>query len=167
MPRVRAPLAAIALCLSCLAAPQARAQDASFGCKVLLCAAASAPSWSGIPYCVPIMQQLFRSLRHGGSWPSCPEGHASGLGYEPYYPCPAGMTAAQRASDGNLGVIAWANGNLCADMTKPSNLCAGGRDSFCTTTYPMVSRQARSEPDYVDITTASGVQRFYFSLRGS
>src|SRR5271168_2383035 len=28
----------------------AAAQDASFGCKVLLCAAAATPSWSGIPY---------------------------------------------------------------------------------------------------------------------
>ncbi len=32
-------------------------QDASFPCKVLLCAAATNPSWTGIPYCVPIMQQ--------------------------------------------------------------------------------------------------------------
>lgn len=44
---------------------RADAQDASFGCKVLLCAAASAPSWSGIPYCVPVMQALFRQLANG------------------------------------------------------------------------------------------------------
>ena len=167
MPKVGFQVAAIALCLGSLAAPQARAQDASFGCKVLLCAAASAPSWSGIPYCVPVMHQLFRSLRHGGSWPTCPEGHAGGLGHEPYLPCPPGMTAMQQASDANAGLIASANGNLCADTTKPSNLCTGGRDNSCQTTYPTVPRQARSEPDYVDITTANGVQRFYFSLRGS
>jgi len=34
-----------------------QAQDASFPCKVLLCAAAVNPSWMQIPYCVPIMQQ--------------------------------------------------------------------------------------------------------------
>ena len=33
-----------------------QAQDASFACKVLLCAAATNPSWTQIPYCVPIMQ---------------------------------------------------------------------------------------------------------------
>lgn len=33
------------------------AQDATFPCKVLLCAAATNPSWTAIPYCVPIMQQ--------------------------------------------------------------------------------------------------------------
>lgn len=35
----------------------AHAGDASFACKVLLCSAATNPSWSSIPYCVPIMQQ--------------------------------------------------------------------------------------------------------------
>jgi hypothetical protein len=34
------------------------AQDASFGCKVLRCAA--------IPYCVPVMQALFRQLAKSG-----------------------------------------------------------------------------------------------------
>lgn len=50
--------------------PSVRAQDASFGCKVLLCAAASNPSWSGIPYCVPVMTQLFRMLARGRPWPT-------------------------------------------------------------------------------------------------
>ena len=38
-------------------ATPSQAQDASFPCKVLLCAAAANPSWTQIPYCVPIMQQ--------------------------------------------------------------------------------------------------------------
>ena len=143
----------------------AHAQDASFGCKVLLCAAASAPSWSGIPYCVPVMQDLFRRLAHGGSWPTCPEGNASGLGYEPYQPCPAGMTAAQGGSDGNGGLTPAANGNLCVDFTKPRQTCFGGHDC-CTTEYPTSSRALRSDPYYVDISTANGAQRFYFSLQG-
>ena len=49
----------------------ARAQDASFGCKVLLCALASAPGWSAISYCVPVMNRLFNSLATGGGWPIC------------------------------------------------------------------------------------------------
>jgi len=51
----------------------AKAQDASFGCKVLLCAAANHPGWSGIPYCVPVMEQLLRQLRRGAAWPTCAE----------------------------------------------------------------------------------------------
>jgi hypothetical protein len=141
-----------------------RAQDASFGCKVLLCAAASAPSWSGIPYCVPVMQTLFRQLAKGGGWPSCSEGNASGLGYEPYQACPAGLTAVQPASDG-AGVSAATNGSLCADLTKPQQVCSGG-DGGCTTNYPTTPRDPRSDPYYVDINTANGTQRFYFSLQG-
>lgn len=153
--------------LGCLlgAADRGDAQDASFGCKVLLCAAASAPSWSGIPYCVPVMQTLFRQLAKGGGWPSCPEGNASGLGYEPYEACPAGLTAIQPGSDGGVGVSPAANGSQCADLSKPQQACSGG-DGNCTTTYPMTARDPRTEPYYVDIRTANGTQRFYFSLQG-
>lgn len=141
------------------------AQDASFGCKVLLCAAATAPSWSGIPYCVPVMQTLFRQLAKGGGWPSCPEANASGLGYEPYQACPTGLTSAQSGADGAVGISAAPNGNLCADLSKPQQVCSGG-DGGCTTTYPTTARDPRSDPYYVDISTANGTQRFYFSLQG-
>jgi len=69
----------------------ARAQDAEFGCKVLLCAAASNPSWPSIPYCVPVMNQLFsmmRSVRF--RWPVCTAAGTGAPGYEPYQPCPTG-----------------------------------------------------------------------------
>ena len=141
------------------------AQDASFGCKVLLCAAASNPSWSGIAYCVPVMQSLFHSLAHGGSWPSCSEGNASGLGYEPYQACPAGLTSVQSPTDGGADFMPAPNGSLCADLSKPQQICSGG-DGGCTTSYPTTPRDPRSEPYYVDISTANGSQRFYFSLRG-
>lgn len=156
----------MAVSLSCASgiAVSARAQDASFGCKVLLCAAASAPGWSGIPYCVPLMQTLFRQLAKGGGWPSCPEGNASGIGYEPYQACPAGLTPVQSASDGILGLSA-PNGDLCADLTKPQQVCAGG-DGGCNTTYPTTPRDPRSDPYYVGINSANGSQRFYFSLQG-
>jgi hypothetical protein len=146
------------------AVDRAEAQDASFGCKVLLCAAASTPGWSGIPYCVPVMQQLFQNLAHGGGWPSCPEGDASGLGYEPYEPCPTGLTAVQSTGNGVEGMSPAPNGNLCADLSKPQQTCSG-RGS-CATTYPTTTRQARSDPYFVDISTANGTQRFYFSLQG-
>jgi hypothetical protein len=38
--------------LAVSAGASAKAQDAEFGCKVLLCAAATNPSWPSIPYCV-------------------------------------------------------------------------------------------------------------------
>ena len=157
----------VALAALVVAAAPARAQDASFGCKVLLCAAASAPGWSGIPYCVPVMTSLFDQLANGGSWPDCPEGHASGLGFEPYLPCPTGMTAMANAPNGAQGLVANPNGNLCADTSKPIETCApANQGGLCQTTYPTVPRKARGEPYYVDITTANGVQRFYFSLQG-
>lgn len=146
----------------------ARAEDASFGCKVLLCAAASAPSWAGIPYCLPVMTSLFNQLAHGGSWPSCPEGKASGLGFQPYLACPTGMTAMQSAPGTSQGLVANANGNLCADTSKPLEACSGGGRGAdgCQISYPTVLRERNSDPYFVEITTANGVQRLYFSLEG-
>jgi hypothetical protein len=161
-------LFAVAVACTPVAVPAANAQDASFGCKVLLCAAASAPSWSGIPYCVPVMRDLFHRLAHGGSWPTCSEGHAGGLGYEPYFPCPSGTTPMQRRGDDAQELEPAPNGDLCADTSKPQRSCPDTeRDGSCWTTYPTLARQARSEPNFVDITTQNGVQRFYFSLKGS
>lgn len=160
--------AALLVAVGLLCAPgveRAHAQDASFGCKVLLCAAATAPGWSGIPYCVLVMQILFRQLVKGGGWPSCPEGNASGPGYEPYQACPAGLTAVQSGSDSGVGMSAAPNGSLCADLSKPQQVCSGG-DGGCTATYPTTVRDPRSDPYYVDISTANGTQPFYFSLQG-
>lgn len=163
----RGAVLSVAVGLLCAlgAVERGRAQDASFGCKVLLCAAASAPGWSGIPYCVPVMQALFRRLAKGGGWPSCPEGNASGLGYEPYHACPTGLTPVQSGSDGTVGVLAARNGSLCADFSKPQQTCSGG-EGGCITTYPTTARDPRSDPYYVDISTANETQRFYFSLQG-
>lgn len=165
MKRGAALLVALGLLCASGAVQRARAQDASFGCKVLLCAAASAPGWSGIPYCVPVMQTLFRQLAKGGGWPSCSEGNASGLGYEPYQACPAGLTPVQSGVDGSEAVSAAPNGGLCADLSKPQQVCSGS-DAGCTTTYPTTPRNPRSDPYFVDISTANGAQRFYFSLQG-
>jgi len=71
-----------------MSAATAAAQDASFGCKVLLCAVATAPSWSGIPYCVPVMEQLFSDLRKGRGWPTCAEATAGSVASETNQNCP-------------------------------------------------------------------------------
>lgn len=75
-----------AVCLAAWAIgamPRAMAQDASFGCKVLLCAAAPSPGWSAIPYCVPVMQALFQQLSRRQGWPICPEAQRGGVGLSP------------------------------------------------------------------------------------
>lgn len=157
----------------------AEAQDASFGCKVLLCAAAVSPSWSGIPYCVPVMTQLFRQLARGGGWPSCAEGGAnSGLGYEPYQACPAGTrpyapSTSYGGGDNGPSAQGWTpdpNGAFCADpaqLNQSPQTC--GPDSCVTSgsAYTPIPRDARSDPYFVDLTpSGQATQRFYFSLRG-
>ncbi len=149
------------------------AQDASFGCKVLLCAAASNPSWSGIPYCVPVMTQLFRMLARGRPWPICSEGNASGLGYDPYLPCPAPMIAYSggRSGTGDSGYEPLRpdpSGDQCADPARINRSCPGGGDNgpVCDPADLPVPRPQRTEPHFVDITTGGSTMRFYFSLRG-
>lgn len=150
--------------LGLFSAVPAAAQDASFGCKVLLCSAATSPGWPSIPYCVPIMQTLFRILAKGGGWPSCAEARTSGLGYEPYRACPEGQTPVRAGDDAGAAPTESPDGNLCADLSKPQQECAAA--TGCRTRYPTTARATRREPHFVDITTQNGVQRFYFSLRG-
>jgi len=70
-----------------------RAQDASWGCQVLLCAASENPSWHGVPYCVPPMTKHIAAMKLPGfSWPICRQGNAGKPGKEIYEPCPAGWT---------------------------------------------------------------------------
>lgn len=171
----------------------ARAQDASFGCKVLLCAAAAAPSWSGIPYCVPVMQQLFTQLAKGDAWPTCAQGDASPVGYQRYEACPPAtipIAVNQANSTGRGGETATAysespNGSECGAPTPlQSGSSEGCKDAYVggiavttnsrsgtTASYggqcvALQPRPASATPYYVDITTADGVSRFAFSLQG-
>lgn len=165
-----APVAAILL------ATPAAAQDASLGCKILLCAAATAPSWQGIPYCVPPMTQLFSILRRGGSWPSCPEGSASGVGQQPYKDCATGQIAVSNqsfsAGDGGSSQQYWSpdqNGAFCVDQTKLAQLngagCEGTNAWSCTPVTP-TARQINDKPYYVDITPQNSPSfRFWFNLQ--
>jgi hypothetical protein len=171
----------------------AEAQDASFGCKVLLCAAAVSPSWSGIPYCVPVMTQLFRQLARGGGWPSCAEGGAnSGLGYEPYQACPAG-TQPYAASNGsptygqsnsysggdNGPTQSYGQGSTYGgggdNGTTPPTWISDPNGGYCADpnqlsqnyAYTPIPRDARPDPYFVDLTpSGQATQRFYFSIRG-
>jgi hypothetical protein len=159
---------AAGLCTATLFVP-AKAQDASFGCKVLLCAAASAPGWPGIPYCVPVMQQLFSNLAKGQGWPACSEGNAGSVGYDPLDDCPQPTAAADRqevsTSDNGVGIAyhytANPSGLYCvpADQLNSDASYASGNDNVAV-------RGQRADPYYVDITTAGNAMRFWFSLDG-
>jgi hypothetical protein len=159
---------AASLCAAALIVP-AKAQDASFGCKVLLCTAASAPGWSGIPYCVPAMQQLFSNLAKGQGWPTCPEGNAGSVGYDPLDDCPQATTAADRqevsTSDNGMGIAyryaANPSGLYCV---PPDQLNSDA--SYASSNDNVTVRGQRADPYYVDITTADSTSRFWFSLDG-
>ncbi|WP_244548586.1 hypothetical protein [Bosea vaviloviae] len=113
------------------------------------------------------MHQLFRQLAKGGGWPTCPEGQTSGLGHEPYLPCPVGWTPSDSATPRDETAAASSpNGSVCLDLSKPRRDCSSGSEGGCQTSYPSQPRQARDEPYFVDITTGNGQQRFYFALRG-
>ena len=177
----------VSLCTLPFAPLPVQAQDASFGCKVLLCAAAAAPGWGSIPYCVPVMQTLFRQLAKGKGWPLCSEGNASGLGYEPYQACQSGLpyqvtqTATSNGSDGSgqssqTTYVADANGSVCIDaavadnapcLTASPNTSGNSQCATLSANYSPVARSARENPYFVDITPKnSSPSRFYFSLTG-
>src|SRR5271168_145386 len=107
-----------------------KAQDASFGCKVLLCALSTNPSWTGVPYCGPVMSQLFSILNSGGSWPTCNAANVSPVGYNPYAACPAGSTAVSLTSSrSGSSYVADSSGASCgAPIATPSGM-SGGRQS--------------------------------------
>ena len=170
----------LALALGCgvLATPARAqdAQDASFGCKVLLCAAATIPGWQAIAYCVPPMTQLLTILRKGGGWPTCGEAQASPVGYQRYYPCADGAGSWSSASP---------DGSATADPNGP--VCAAHTQLSCTTTFPSNNgssnfsgvqtcatilldpshRPENPNPFYVDLTSPTGTQRFNFNLNAN
>jgi hypothetical protein len=156
-----------------------QAQDASFGCKVLLCAAAASPSWPNIPYCVPVMQQLFSQIAKGGGWPACAQAgtSASNVGYQRYQDCPAGSIAVS-AQSGQSGYAADSNGSSCVTaqdfQTYQARLDtynqALNNQNGSVPQAPWLQTTARAAnptPYYVDLNTGSSGSsptRFYFSL---
>jgi hypothetical protein len=107
-------IAAIAIAALAGAGFPAKAQDAEFGCKVLLCAAATNPSWPAIPYCVPVMNQLFSMMQmRGFRWPGCSSARTSAPRYEPYQACPEGWRTGASLSGAELGE------DVCARPATP------------------------------------------------
>lgn len=144
-----------------------RAQDAEWGCQVLLCAAASNPSWHGIPYCVPPMQKLItRMALLGFTWPSCTAAGTSKPGHEIYDSCPAGMSVGSTKiskRDTNDDIP-----NLCVKFTPEcTDLSPYERDRRnCGEPIESIARPVRAEPYYFDIPNAKGdKERFWFDLQ--
>ena len=80
----------------------AKAEDAEWGCQVLLCAASKNPSWHGVPYCVPPMRKLITAMsKPGFSWPICHEAKSGKPGHETYEDCPAGTTVGYSSTGGD------------------------------------------------------------------
>lgn len=154
----------------------AMAQDASWGCQVLLCAASSNPSWNGVPYCVPPMKKLIAAMaKPGFSWPICHEAKAGKPGREVYEQCPEGTRVgySERGREGNR-----TEPNKCV---KTVNVCratgnngkhgftyrrrTGGRDGESCIQEVSTPRPRRADPWYFDIPSEKGVkQRYWFNL---
>jgi hypothetical protein len=158
---------------------RAEAQDAPFGCKVLLCAAATAPGWNGIPYCIPVMTQLFTSLAKGAGWPSCSAANVGPIQYQPYQACPANTVAVSAAPSGDvrssasLGSlwIADSNGAFCLDPAaiSPSEDCSRSGCVAIPANYTPAPRPVSPQPYMVMIGPSDGSTPqtpFYFSLQG-
>lgn len=157
----------------------ANAEDASWGCQVLLCAASQSPSWHGVPYCVPPMTRLIAAMTEPGfSWPICHEANAGKPGHETYDDCPAGTTVGY-SSQGDNG---WrGEPDRCVktvDVCRSPGLHgsdAGLRGSVIRRSFGeqgnscieqiATPRPRRADPYFFDIPDDSGVkQRFWFNL---
>ncbi|MCM2294700.1 hypothetical protein NAC44_20440 [Allorhizobium sp. BGMRC 0089] len=165
-------LIASALMASSSAPNVARADDASWGCQVLLCSAASAPDWHGIPYCLAPMHKLIAAMvGFNFSWPICTEAGTGKPGYEEYADCPTGW------------VIGYANDNSKNSQGVKPSLCIIPRTGCTSNLYQregdrrhgvsldcehplqQMERAKRDDPYYYDISDNNGVkQRFYFNL---
>ncbi|MFA1676865.1 hypothetical protein ACDY97_30100 [Rhizobium mongolense] len=154
------------------AAVPAQAQDAEWGCQVLLCAASSNPSWHGVPYCVPPMQKLISAMAEPGfDWPICHQAKAGAPGRELYEACPAGSKPGY-SNSGNENN--WHSGEP-DQCVKTVDVCKnrrdqgyrrfnteGGESCFQTVSSP---RPRRADPYFFDIPNDKGVkQRFWFNL---
>ncbi|MBN8930512.1 MAG: hypothetical protein J0G97_00865 [Rhizobium pusense] len=154
--------------LGAISATPAKAEDAEWGCQILLCAASKNPSWHGVPYCVPPMRKLITAMsRPGFSWPICHEAKSGRPGHQTYEDCPAG-TAVGHSSPG--GDNDWrGEADLCIETV---NVCGGSRHYFNSNRNGdgciqqiATPRPRRTDPYYFDIPNNDGVkERFWFNL---
>jgi hypothetical protein len=156
----------------------ARAEDASWGCQILLCAASQNPSWHGVPYCVPPMVKLIKALSLPGfSWPICLASGTGRPGLEIYDACPEGSTVAYSQSGGhglrNEPDLCEKTVNTCQGKRSSKNdgtsdrfhwTSMGGEPRGCHQTVA-IARPRRADPYYFDIKNDRGVrQRYWFDL---
>lgn len=162
-----------------LAPMPVNAEDASWGCQVLLCAASQNPSWHGVPYCVPPMTRLIAAIsKPGFSWPICHEANTGKPGHETYGDCPAGTTVGyssqnDRGSQGEPDQCVETI-NICQNSRNRSGSTGldgmnrgrilGSRDDGCIQQVA-TPRPRRADPYYFDIPDENGVtERFWFDL---
>lgn len=136
----------------------AMAQDADWGCQVLLCAASSAPSWQGVPYCVPPMVKLITAMKKPGfDWPSCPGAGTGAPGKQVYEDCPAGYFPTTESDDNPRR----SSVQLCA---KP-DICHGHGDNKNCQAGAKIGRPMKANPYYFDISNGEGQStRAWFNL---
>lgn len=157
----------------------AKAEDASWGCQVLLCAASKNPSWHGVPYCVPPMTRLIAAMsKPGFSWPICHEAKAGRPGREIYEDCPAGTTVGYSSQDDR----GWrGEPDQCirrVDVCRASSRRDGdapsagltinrrfGRDGESCIQQVATPRPRRADPWFFDVPNDNGAkERFWFNL---
>ncbi|MBT1159552.1 hypothetical protein J1C56_28765 [Aminobacter anthyllidis] len=168
------PLVAFLPTLAALSAAPAHADD--FGCKVLLCIL-NPQGWASVGECVPPVERAFRMVAHGQPWPQCPEAGSSGrIGYEKFKPCPDGTIAvspetessgSDNSSRSQTVYKPDSNGAFCAlrNATNASwDTYPRGSGSGTHPISSVTRREQRTEPNYLDLTTTDGKQRFWFDL---
>ncbi|QWW72503.1 hypothetical protein [Rhizobium sp. WYJ-E13] len=179
---MRSTLILAAIMVGSASAPSvtpANAEDASWGCQVLLCAASQNPSWHGVPYCVPPMTKLIAAIKEPGfSWPICHEANAGKPGHESYDDCPAGTTVGY-SSQGENGWrgepdqcvktvdVCRSPGQRASDAGLKGAVIRrnfGDRGDSCIAQIA-TPRPRRADPYFFDIPDEQGVkQRFWFNL---
>lgn len=135
----------------------ARADDAPWGCQVLLCAASQNPSWHGVPYCVPPMTKLIAAMKLPGfTWPICPGAGTGAPGYQQYDDCPAGYTPTEDMSGHGGG----------SQSSCVKRAATGGGHGNIGEAIDRIPRPLKKEPYYFDITGSGGDRsRFWFDLQ--
>ncbi|MBV7518883.1 hypothetical protein [Ensifer sp. ENS12] len=133
----------------------AKAQDAEWGCQILLCAASQNPSWHGVPYCVPPMKKLIRAMsKPGFDWPICHQAKAGEPGREEFEDCPAGSRPAS-SSNTDDGVFRRDENDQCVrimdrceDRGEFNRLYGDGEANDKNRTTLEILRSGRNDDDF-------------------
>jgi hypothetical protein len=139
----------IAATVALLAVPASASQ---WGCKVLLCASSSNPTWRGVAACHPPMERLIDAMKRPGfSWPTCPEAGTGKPGYQRYAPCPAGYAV----GFSEVGHAGRKEANVC--IKRPADCRrTGGRGGYdsCGAVLDRIRRPLNGLPQRVENTNS-------------